>query len=555
MHIKQKHFIIISSLIFFIPLKFLFAQTLYEPLQKDVYYFLEKLSNKGIINHNSIILPISRNYIASKLLELDSKNYKLSNLEKDKLLFYKADYGYEIELIKKAPNMDSNVKNSVFLKKDKFGRFRFFHYSDSFISLNIDPILGIKYTNWNKNNFIHLWNGLTIYGYLADNIAFNMNFRDNSISGTVDDTLNVFNKQQGRVLNSPNNFEYNIMNAYLTYGWSFGNVSIGKNPFEWGLGQSGKIVHSNKAPSYPNIRLDLILTDWLYFNYLHGWLNSEVVDSNKTYLSLSQFAERSRKIYIDKYFATHSFVIKPLENFYIALGESIIYSDKLKFPYLIPIMFFRLADHYLSSHRNDFGDNAQFFLQLSLKNIFNKIHIYSSLFIDEIRINEIFDPNTQKNQIGYNLGISISDFLSFNNKITIEYTRLNPFVYQHYIETQLYQNQGFNLGHWIGHNSDLLYLGYEHEYARGLKSNIFMQFIRKGSEGDPDLMYHLPQPNFLFGIKKSFMFLGINLRYEFIHDLYIKTEYQYSILEEELENHLTYKNKLNKFSLAFYYGL
>ena len=41
--------------------------------------------------------------------------------------------------------------------------------------------------------------------------------------------------------------------------------------------------------------------------------------------------------------------IYPNDEFTFSIGESIVYSDRLQPIYFIPVLFFRAADHYLSS--------------------------------------------------------------------------------------------------------------------------------------------------------------------------------------------------------------
>ena len=68
------------------------AQVVYEPLDNDVYSFLDRLSSKGIIVFNDLVKPVSRKYIAGKIVEAGNKISMLNSLEKEELEFYKKDY-------------------------------------------------------------------------------------------------------------------------------------------------------------------------------------------------------------------------------------------------------------------------------------------------------------------------------------------------------------------------------------------------------------------------------------------------------------------------------
>ena len=49
------------------------AQVVYEPLHRDVYSFLARLSQKSVIVFDDQVRPVSRKYIAQKLLEVIRK--------------------------------------------------------------------------------------------------------------------------------------------------------------------------------------------------------------------------------------------------------------------------------------------------------------------------------------------------------------------------------------------------------------------------------------------------------------------------------------------------
>ena len=178
--------------------------------------------------------------------------------------------------------------------------------------------------------------------------------------------------------------------------WKWGEFTAGKDFLEWGYGESGKLVLSNKAPSFPFIRLDIHPVPWLRFNYFHGWLTSKVIDSSNIYTTLSGRFEHGLS-YRNKYIASHTLTITPLKGLDISLGESIIYSDKLQISYLMPLMFFKLADHYLSNYDNNIGNNSQFFAGISSRNHIKNTHLYGTLFIDEISIENLF--NSQKQSV------------------------------------------------------------------------------------------------------------------------------------------------------------
>lgn len=535
-----------------------FSQVVYEPLGSDVYTFLSRLSQKGIIELDDQIRPLSRKYIAGKLLSVKQLSEKLTSLETEELNFYLTDFGRELDLLNNVKVKKEKISS---INKDQFGRYRLFSYRDNLFTINLSPIFGAEIGSRDNERLIHIRNGISFYGYLSDNIGFNFRFIDNTEKGNNIDKWRLFTPKTGfHVRNDetifgfpPDKIEYSEVNTNIGVDWSWGKFSVGKDFMEWGYGESGLLVLSQKAPSFPFIRLDINPVDWLSFNYFHGFLASDVVDSNETYYHETG---GERIVYREKFIASHTLSVKPTKGLTLSLGESIVYADKFEFSYLFPLMFFRVNDHHLSRQINEAGSNSQFFFSVSSRNHLKNTHLYSSLFIDELTITNIFDKEKQRNQFGYSLGASLTDLLSENLTFTLEFTRIFPFVYEHYIQTTTYQNASYNLGHWMGSNGDLIYGSVNYRFLRGLQATLWAQYIRKGDKGNAYLQYQTqPQPPFLFGLRKNYTYFGGFVKYEILHELFAKFSFQLMKISEQQED-LNYRNSnLNEFYFSIYYGI
>jgi len=523
------------------------AQVVYEPLHRDVYNFLSRLSQKGIIIFNDEIKPLSRKYISEKLSEVSEKLSELTSLEKEELDFFKQDFFYELNL-----KTDTTMHLSYF-GKDDAGRMRLFSYKDDLFTFNLSPILGYSYgkNDGLRNN--HFWNGVYFYGYLSNAIGFSFDFRDNSENGKGVDFSKSFTPVTGiSSRGHGTNIQYSEGRTTIATDWGWGSFAVGKDFIEWGYGESGKLVLSQKAPSFPFIRLDVQPVSWLRFNYIHAWLASDVVDSNSFY---PVYNDGLRFLYRDKFLASHTLTITPLKGLDISLGESIIYSDKFEPVYFFPLAFFRVVDHYLSRQNNSAGSNSQFFFGVSSKNHLKNTHLYSTLFIDEITLSGLFNSEDQRNQMGFTLGGSITDIPINNLTFTTEFTKIFPFVYSHFIPAQTYQSGSYPLGHWMGANADLFYASLNYRILRGLLVKVWGQYIRKGEAGTLIQQYSQPQPPFLFGLRNNFSYFGFSASYEFIHELFVKLDFQ-QIKNEAQQSDLSFINKSsNQFNFAIYYGL
>jgi len=531
------------------------AQTVYEPISNvDIYNFLDRMAQKGVIEFNDNIRPVSRKYIAGKLEELEKSAKGLTSLEKEELKFYLKDYGLEYSTFNTLP-IGRQVENSTLFGFDSYDRWRLFSYSSNLFKVNLSPVLGIEMGKNDGAKQTHTWNGVSFYGYLTDNIGFSFYFRDNDETGNNIDRAKAFTPETGIIVakGNDNSIQYSEVHANISTDWSWGEFTIGKDFLNWGYGESGLLVLSNKAPSFPFIRLDLHPTNWLRFNYIHGWLSSDFVDSSASYPT--SFVGKRREIFRNKFLASHTLTLTPSKGLDISLGESIIYSDKLEISYLIPIMFFRLADHYLNKGMLDVGSNSQFFLGISSRNHLKNTHLYGTWFIDEFTLSDAFDPQKQRNQFGFTLGASVTDLLLDNFTLTTEFTRIYPFVYSNFVPTQTYESSSYLMGHWMGGNADLIYGSLNYRFIRGLQATVWAEYIRKGSKGVTAQQYEQPQPPFLFGQRTNYTYWGFDIKYEIMHELFIRGKFQSSLVSAEQSNGGFLDKRSNEFLLSMYYGL
>ena len=525
-------------------------------MYKDVYDFLRRLSTKGVIEYNDEFRPLSRKYLAEKLLEAEKLPELLTEVQMADLKFYKQDYYHEIWFIEK----ENNENNLDFFSNDPADRWRVFSYGDENFKMNLSLILGFEIGSIENEKATHLWNGIYTYGYITDALGISFDFRDNTEEGTTIDKYKRFTPETGvnarsnsNIVGYPENkIEYSEAKGVIATDWNWGSFAVGKEFMEWGYAENGLVVLSRKAPSFPFIRLDINPIDWLGFNYFHGWLSSDVVDSSSFYYTNTGSQTFSFR---KKFIASHTLFIRPTKGLKLSIGSSIIYSDELEFVYLIPVMFFRLADHYLSRQNNRAGSNSQIFFAVSSRDHLPNTHLYGTLFIDELTINGLFNPEEERNQVGFTLGGSVVDLPIDNLTLTAEYSKLYPFVYDHAIQTQTYENLSYVMGHWMGNNADQIYGSIRYRFLRGLETSVWARYIRKGEAGDIKDQSEQPQPPFLFGLRTNHTYFGAMVKYEFIHELFLRIRYQYRKTSQQQEDLSFIDKTVNEFHFAIYYGM
>jgi hypothetical protein len=252
--------------------------------------------------------------------------------------------------------------------------------------------------------------------------------------------------------------------------------------------------------------------------------------------------------------AAHILTVRPYSNFNISLGESIIYSDRFQPIYLIPILFFRLVDHY-QNFTDANGGNAQLFANISYKNSYLNSEFYSTVFIDELTLTSYLKGKDAPKAVAYTLGTLIVDPLIKDFNINIEYTKIDPDVYFHEDDAQLYTNYKYQMGHWIGSNSDQIHFAITKKLIRGLKLFLSYDYIRKGHTPQLGELLYQPGQNFLYGLRINYRFINTSLSYELIHDLFIKVGYNWEMIEKEISAGVSNTTNDNYLTFSINYGI
>ncbi|MES2330190.1 MAG: capsule assembly Wzi family protein [Bacteroidota bacterium] len=480
-----------------------FSQVVYERHNNEVYNFLSRFAQKGVIIFDDLIRPVSKQKIHTALDSIAAHPQLLSELEKKELAFYLEEY-------------------------TEGTRKRILRANSTDFSIEADPIVTASYLSGSGKDIKTTSMGINLWGHAGKKWGFQFSFHDVNLNGTgLDTSYKGFEAGSATGPILINNYKTNSQNfieirGHLSYEFKNGSISAGQDYLLWGYGEN-RIVLSDKAPTYPYLRLDYSPLPWLRFNYTHAWLQSGLTDSLRSYTIPSGMSGGVREVDIAKFMASHSldFTIRKGLNF--TLGESVIYNDRLNIGFLIPVMFFKAIDNNNGAAGLQKGSNGQFFFQLNSRNQLRKTHLYGTLFIDEIRLSEIFSKEKQRNQLGYTLGGSVTDIAGISYLTAgIEYTRIRPFVYRNILPAQNYTHAGYLLGDWMGNNADRLTGFVKYTPLPKLKLQMRYSHIRKGGPGTLNQQYvQSTQPPFLFDFQRKADELFFTASYEYLHRLCI----------------------------------
>jgi hypothetical protein len=496
--------------------------------QTTVIDFLSRMAQKGKIEFNDFIKPVDRKIVFQKLEELQNQK-DLSAIEQKELQFFIAGFVLENPTITSIGNsLSPQFIAFKKLKSNPSAQQHLIAYKDNHFGIIVDPVGNFTMQSRNGKSNSFQGKGFQLAGYAGKRIGFQLSFMDVNEQGGFD-SLRFDNELPGFVrkgTTNPKILNYSQMNATLSYRLNKGMITVGQDQNVIGYGKYGNIVLSDKAPAYPFYALNYQPSAWLKFNYMHAWLQSGVLDTRASYDLNNMVYGGVRQQYLPKFFATHSVEIAPMKGLKLNLGESIMYSENLQLAYMLPVTFFKAFDNQKFADNILTGSNGQFFFGFSSRNQLRNTHLYGQWMIDEIRMSSAFNAGKSRNQLGYQLGASVTDlflpYLTFN----AEYTRLNPFMYRNFIAAQNYSNANYSLGDWMGSNVDRFFLSAKYHPKANLSLEAFAFMMRKNGQGSIEAQYFaIPQPKFGFDPQYRRTKIGLNAQYELWNNMLLNFGY------------------------------
>jgi len=532
-----------------------------------IYDFMDELAGDKLIDLKSAIQPYSRKLISEKLLEAQSKDANLNARQKAELKFFLNEFILEQDKLPDTKiNLWKNEISSLALVQPAF------HYRDSLFRARITPILGMHVSLNNHGSYIKRWFGADFQVMIGKHFSIYGSLRD--ISNEVDSGLIA----KPKYLNDFPGYEY----KEATYGGDFsdsrggikysnnwGSIGLIKDNVIWGDNYHGSNILSGRAPSFPMLTLNLKPAKWFEFNYFHAWLVSNVVDSSYYYL------ENDSRLYYrpaNKFMAANMFTFTPVNGLKISVGNAIVYAEKtIQGSYFIPFAFYKSIDHTLTKGIGTENQNSQMFLNISSRNI-KHLHLYGSVFIDEMNFSRFKASNPENNPISIKVGAQVSNLKVQNLTAIFEYTRSNILNYKHSIPLLTWESNSYNLGHYLGDNAQEIYMALKYKPIRGLdfklsyfnaqKANDY-DYIRRGtSNGLTGSVLNIISQAVLDEIIWKNQTLNLNVCYEIFNNAYAVLQIENSNISayEPVkaatfgENRMTANQTLNYFTPKFYQG-
>lgn len=465
------------------------AQNIPVPLtQVKLYDFLDELLADGVLVHQTAVRPYSRKQVATMLLEAQDADSLLNIRQKRDLAFYLNEYALERDtMVSNYVQYTDHSTYNVSLADPQFS----YRSKDNMFKMRLRPILGGNLLMSKKGVIFHRWYGAELQMDIAKHLSIWGSLRDNSWSG---DWLSktYFPTDNDRRLGARIHYGASQMQPALmpiagvqykeaNYGGDFsdskggislyawwGSISVQRENIRWGDAYHASNIMSGRAPAAPMISLQLTPCKWFQFDYFHAWLVSNVVDS--TYYYVEETTNGAVRNYrpMNKFMAANMFTFTPIKQLSISFGNSIIYAERsIQAAYFIPIAFYKSLDHLLTKGVRTQNQNSQAFASLSVRPV-EHLHLYGSMFVDEIKFSRFKPSNKENNPLSYLVGFNWSGWPVKGLSLKAEFVRSYIASYIHSIEVLDYTTNSFDMGHYLGDNAQSIYAELAYRPIRGM---------------------------------------------------------------------------------------
>ena len=465
------------------------AQNIPVPLtQVKLYDFLDELLADGVLVHQTAVRPYSRKQVATMLLEAQDADSLLNIRQKRDLAFYLNEYALERDtMVSNYVQYTDHSTYNVSLADPQFS----YRSKDNMFKMRLRPILGGNFLMSKKGVIFHRWYGAELQMDIAKHLSIWGSLRDNSWSG---DWLSktYFPTDNDRRLGARIHYGASQMQPALmpiagvqykeaNYGGDFsdskggislyawwGSISVQRENIRWGDAYHASNILSGRAPAAPMISLQLTPCKWFQFDYFHAWLVSNVVDS--TYYYVEETTNGAVRNYrpMNKFMAANMFTFTPIKQLSISFGNSIIYAERsIQAAYFIPIAFYKSLDHLLTKGVRTQNQNSQAFASLSVRPV-EHLHLYGSMFVDEIKFSRFKPSNKENNPLSYLVGFNWSGWPVKGLSLKAEFVRSYIASYIHSIEVLDYTTNSFDMGHYLGDNAQSIYAELAYRPIRGM---------------------------------------------------------------------------------------
>lgn len=326
--------------------------------------------------------------------------------------------------------------------------------------------------------------GGLVEGTVAERVGFRMAFAQGREEGSRHYYLrdDVYERRLELVQLKGGLADYHEGTAYLTFGWGFLDVEVGKDELSWGPAPGDNLGLSHNAPSFDQIRLRARFGAFKLVS-VTGFLRpcpdrpdaplcgGADGDPDASYVVNGT----ARTLEREKHLAAHRLEFAATPWLDLGFEEMVVYGDRgLEPAYLNPVMFYWAAQSYLGDK-----DNVLMGLDADL-HPGRGVRIWAAYVVDDLKKARIFTSDFA-NKFSFQTGALWVDPLGLRDtELRGEYVRIEPWIYTHKYPINTYRHFDAPLGHRLGPNSDRWQVQATRRLSPGCGASVGLSRTRHG---------------------------------------------------------------------------
>lgn len=518
-----------------------FSQVENVPSTHPIYPFLKRMWIQQNLNRVCFFkIPFTRNEIISLLDELKKNSNRLSQNDLVLLLNFEQEFrngsNQRAVVINSQTDTIPLLFRNFFTQKEKF----IYYFNDSVNSVNIKPLGAITILNELKSkdskSAIYGELGLRIFGTISNTLGYYMQVTNGRfLRGNRDFALTEDNRLSHSVKFALLNSDFDLVESHIRFekNWFFTGFARERRLLGSGINQT--IVVSDNAPP-----MDEIFAGVKFKNFRYEFSHFSLIGKSRNSFQTSVNSDIPPKFWV---MHRASFIFPKWNLTYF---ETVMYSERnIEFGYLNPFTFLKSVEHSLHDR-----DKSSMGISFEL-NPFPKTQIAGSWMLEDLIFSEI-GKGFWGNKTAWNLGIVYS--FNFPLDVSIEYTRIEPYMFTHFNNQNNRTNDGKLIGTPLQPNSDEISVNFC-SFLNGCYPLLLkISYIRHGANliddsgnvvrnvgGDFNVNHSSTDSwvvSFLDGIRDDKLIIELSYGIEIIRDLNLRLLYQYRKSINESARHI-----------------
>jgi hypothetical protein len=418
------------------------------PFAHPVQDFIDRLGIRGVLPLESVVVrPIERREAARLLDSAQVHRGILTQVEQTTLDKFRIEFAQDMG---SRPDQDlvilghhdsaKSLLHDLVSDKEK----HLFAFVDSSATLITDLLASVEYRAQHAPGSAEDATFGTIGGRFRGTIGGRLGYMLQATNGAMigNRALALTDKRLAANVkfNDLESSNFDFTEAYLRVSFGWAGIQFGREYTSVGTGYGDRLLLSANAPA-----MDFFSIDARYKSFRLFFLHGAILADDRGGTGMQQLAPENAS----KYLAMHRFQFSLFDVMNFGASEMVIYQRLTpEYAYLIPINFFKSAEHQLRDR-----DNALLAFDIEVFPAPNW-KVYGTWVIDDIMMSRM-GTGWWGNEFGWQAGVAATNVFGIPDvDAIVEYQRVEPYVYSNRVAGNDFSHNNIALGTGVPPNAD-----------------------------------------------------------------------------------------------------